>query len=364
MSSPWRALSLDSYWDQAPCGFLIADDKEILRAANSTLLQWLGLPKEGVVGHHVTNLLTPAGAMYYSTVVEPTLLMQGEVREVALDLRQDDGASLPVFFSARLDAQSDPPAIRMTLTDARERRRYERNLVAANRDLQAMIEERNRILDMVTHDLRSPLTGILGLAQLLDFEDSDEHRREHLARIAFAGATMTHLLDDLLEVAASRAGDTMRSDLVRADLLPSLRETALVMEAGAKAKGTKVVLELPEQPLEVAHDPTRLVQALTNLVGNAIKFSPPGSDVVVRVECEDDDIVIVVADRGPGIAPHDVERIFQPFLIGDARPTAGERGAGLGLSIVRGIAAAHGGRVTVRPRTGGGSEFCLRIPRG
>jgi len=355
---------MDSCWDHAPCGFLIADDKEVLRAVNSTLLQWLGLPTEGVLGHHVTDLLTPAGAIHYSTVVEPMLLMAGEVREVALDLRRDDGESLPVFFSARVDARRDPPAIQMTLVDARERRRYERNLVAANRDLQAMVEERNRILDMVSHDLRSPLTGILGLAQLLELEDSDERRREQLALIASAGATMAHLLDDLLDVAASEAGGTMSIDLVRADLLPSLRETARVMEAGAKAKGSTVVLELPEQPLVVAHDPTRVVQALNNLLGNAIKFSPRGSEVVVSVACEEDDVVITVADRGPGIAPDEVERLFAPFVIGSARPTAGERGAGLGLSIVRGIAAAHGGRVTVRPRSGGGSEFRLSIPRG
>jgi len=357
-------IPVDGCWEHAPCGFLLADADGMVLRVNATVLQWLGLPEDRVQGHRFAELLTRSGRMYHDTVMLPSLTMGGELREVALDLLRDDGESLPVFYSARYDADANPPLMRITLVDARERRRYERDLLASNRALQSMIEERNRILGMVSHDLRSPLQGLLGLAELLGLQELDEEGRECVALMASTGATMAHLLNDLLDAAAAELGGSMRINIVQSDLVPSLVQTALVMKAGAKAKGSTLSLVLAEQPLMVAHDASRVVQALYNLVGNAVKFSPPGSDVVLSVECEDDDIVIVVADRGPGIAPQDVGRLFEPFAIGVARPTAGEFSVGLGLAIVRRIAEAHGGRVTVRPRTGGGSEFCLRIPRG
>jgi len=355
---------LDELWNNAPCGFLVADRQGVTRRINATLLQWLGLPEDGALGHRFAELLAPSSRMYSDTVLMPTLLMGGEVREVALDLLRGDGASLPVFCSARYDAQRDPPTIQMTLVDARERRRYERDLLASNRALQSMIEERNRILGMVSHDLRAPLQGLLGLADLLSLQELGEKSREYVTRIDSTCATMLQLLNDLLDAASAEVGGSMRIDTVQSDLVPCLVQTVLVMEAGAEAKGSTLALVRPEQPLVVAHDAARLAQALNNLVGNAIKFSPPGSDIVLSVEGEDGDIVIVVADRGPGIAPHEVERLFQPFVIGAARPTGGEPSSGLGLAIVRRIAEAHEGQVTVRPRSGGGSEFCLRIPRG
>jgi len=342
----------------------VADADGTLIRVNATVLRWLELPEDQVVGHRFAELLTQSGRMYHDTVMLPSLIMGGELREVALDLLRNDGESLPVFFSARYDATASPPFIRMTLVDARERRRYEKDLLASNRALQSMIEERNRILGMVSHDLRSPLQGLLGITELLSLQNLDENGHEYLSLMASTGATMLHLLNDLLDAAAAEHGGAMLVNKVQADLVPSLVQTVSVMQAVAKTKGSTLALVLAEQPLIVAHDAPRLAQALTNLVGNAIKFSPPGSDVIVSVEREDESVVIVVADRGPGIAPHEAERLFQPFVIGTARPTAGELSSGLGLAIVRRIAEAHGGQVTVRPRIGGGSEFCLRIPRG
>jgi signal transduction histidine kinase len=302
--------------------------------------------------------------MYFDTVVLPQLVMGGDVREVAMDLRRNDGGSLPVFFSARYDAQRDPPTIQMTVVDARERRRYERDLLASNRALQSLTEERSRILGMVAHDLRSPLQGLLGLAELLGLQELDDDGREYVERMESLGTTMVHLLNDLLDAASAELGGGMPIHKTQSDLALTLEQTVSAMRIVATAKGSTLVLVRPEQPLMVAHDVTRIVQALNNLVGNAIKFSAPGGDIVVSVECEPSAIVIIVADRGPGIAPHEVERLFEPFLVGAARPTGGEPGAGLGLAIVRRIAEGHDGQVTVRPRTGGGTEFCLRIPRG
>jgi len=356
---PW-----DTCWDNAPCGFLIANGQGVIRRVNATLLQWTGLSEDGAQGRYFPELLTSSSRMYFDTVLLPALVMGGDVREVAMDVQRGDGASLPVFFSARYDAQRDPPTIQMTLVDARERRRYERDLLASNRALQSMIEERNRILGMVSHDLRSPLQGLLGLAELLGLQELDERGRGYVALMESTGATMVQLLNDLLDAAAAEEGGFLRIQKVQSELVPTLVQAVLVMEAVAEAKGSTLALVRPEAPLMVAHDATRLVQALNNLVGNAIKFSPPGSDIVLSVEGEDGDIVMVVADRGPGIAPHEVERLFQSFVVGAARPTGGEPSAGLGLAIVRRIAEAHEGQVTVRPRTGGGSEFCLRIPRG
>ena len=364
MPSGFALPPLDSCWDNAPCGFLIANGQGVIGRVNATVLQWLGLTEAAIQGRYFPELLTPSSRLYFDTVLLPTLALGGSVREVAMDLRCDDGMSFPIFFSGRYDAQRDPPTIQMTLVDARERRRYERELLASNRAMQSMIEERNRILGVVAHDLRSPLQGLLGLVEMLSLEELDEHAREYVAHMTSTGKTMLRLVSDLLDAASAELGGSMHICKVRSDVIPSLVQAILVMEVEAKAKGSTLALVRPEQPLVVAHDATRLIQAINNLVGNALKFSPPGSDIVVSVEGTDGDIAMVVADRGPEIAPHEVERLFQPFVIGAARPTAGEFSSGLGLAIVRRIAEAHEGQVTVRPRTGGGTEFCLKIPRG
>jgi signal transduction histidine kinase len=355
---------VDAWWNDAPCGFLTTSNQGVIGRANATVLRWMGLPDDGALGRCFAEFLAPSSRMYYHTVLQPALMMGGEVREVAMDLSRDNGAPFPVFFSARYDAQRVPPTIWMTLVDARERRRYERDLLASNRALESMIEERNRILGMVSHDLRSPLQGLLGLAELLSLQELDERGKEYVTLLASTGTTMLHLVNDLLDAASAELGGAMHIRKVHSDLVASLVQTLLVMEASAKAKGSTLTLVRPEQPLLITHDAARLVQALNNLVGNAIKFSPEGSDVVVSVEEEADDITIVVADRGPGIAADEVEQLFRPFGIGAARPTAGELSSGLGLAIVRRIAEAHDGQVRVRDRSGGGSEFCLKIPRG
>ncbi len=352
-------------WDLAPCGCLVTDPAGVILHANATLRRWLGDGAEiAVAGTRLASLLTPASALYHDTVLMPRLLVAGDVREAAVDLEGRRTVPLPVFLSAR----RPPPApgradtILITLVDASERRRYEADLLQAARALQASVEQKNRILGMVAHDLRSPLADIIGLIDLVGLTTTDPTNQDYLGLARTSGMAMLAQIGDLLDAAAAADG-RLRLDLADGDLVPVLRCAVDSARRAAARKGSRVEHPDPGSVLRCRHDAARMGQALTNLLSNAIKFSPPGSVVVLTAESAAGGIRISVSDQGPGIPPDEMPRLFQAFATGSARPTGGERSIGLGLAIVRRIVEGHGGRISVAPGTAGGSVFIIDLPR-
>jgi two-component system OmpR family sensor kinase len=355
---------IDALWDIAPCGFLVTDPAGMVLHANETLRRWLGDGEDtAVAGVRLASLLTPAGALYHDTMLMPRLLVGGEVREAAVDLLGRRRTPLPVFLSARRSpaASGRADTILMTLVDATERRRYEADLLQATRALHASVEQKNRILGMVAHDLRAPLADIIGLIDLIGFSPVDPLQRQYLDLARSSGTAMLGQIADLLDAAATAEG-RLRLDLADGDVAPTLRSAVDSARRLAAHKGSTVDYADPGMPLVCRHDPARLGQVLTNLLSNALKFSPAGGAVVLAAAPMDGGVRMTVSDQGPGIPPDELPTLFTPFATGSARPTGGERRTGLGLAIVKRIVEGHGGRITVAPRPGGGSVFTVELP--
>jgi signal transduction histidine kinase len=212
----------------------------------------------------------------------------------------------------------------------------------------------------VAHDLRNPLAALkVGLARVrpdrpLPPEDRVRHTVEVLGRQV---ARLERLLEDFLDASRIEAGRIALS-VADCDLRDLARE-AVELFADASPRHA-VELAAPPEPLRARCDPARVAQVLNNLLSNAIKYSPAGGNVVVSATREGDLAVLAVADEGIGVDLEDRERIFEPFRRGaSARDLPG---AGLGLSISRRIAEAHGGRIEFANRPGGGSVFRLCLP--
>jgi two-component system, OmpR family, sensor histidine kinase KdpD len=245
------------------------------------------------------------------------------------------------------------PALAALLAVAFDRSRLEREALEAE-TLRRSDLVKTALLRAVSHDLRSPLTGIttaIGALRSDSLVFSDEDRSVLLDTIAVDAERLGRLVGDLLDLSRLEAGGAEPDAEVWA-------LDDLVREAVHDLPGGSRVEIAGERPL-VNVDAVQIERVLANLVENALKFSPPPARVHIRITATRQEAIVRVVDQGPGLAADDLERVFEPFYRGSRdRPS----GAGLGLAIARGFAAANGGRVWAESRPAQGATFALALP--
>jgi signal transduction histidine kinase len=214
----------------------------------------------------------------------------------------------------------------------------------------------------VSHELRAPLTSIYGFAETLLRRDvlfGEAERQTFLGYIASEAQRLTSIVDTLLGVARLEAGD-LQVELVPTDLRAVVSEVVTSVQETSDVNGHKFVLHLPDEPLAASADREKLSQILTNLLDNAVKFSPGGGTVTVEAHRRNLNVEVRIVDEGQGIPEAERERIFSKFH--RAESSRGSGGAGLGLFIARGLVSAMGGRIWVDSVEGGGSSFAFELP--
>jgi signal transduction histidine kinase len=238
-------------------------------------------------------------------------------------------------------------------------------LAEANSRLQELDRLKDAFLSMVTHELRTPLTVISGLAEMLDdsiYGALTPPQAERIGQIRAQAARLQQLVNDLLDLSKLESG-MMRlrrellapQDLVLAALAP--------LEAVAAQAGVKLDHQVSRDLPEVSCDGQRIEQVLTNLIANAIKFTPRDGRIIVGAAATPDGVRFTVEDSGCGIPPELRERIFDRFVQLHPRSDGPAKGTGLGLAIVKHIVELHGGGVAVESEAGHGSCFSFTLPR-
>ncbi len=232
-----------------------------------------------------------------------------------------------------------------------------------SQQVQATQQSERDFIANVSHELKTPLTSIQGFAQaILDGAAQTPESLTHAATVIYNEADRMHrLVLGLLSIARLEAGtaDLQHNQVVLHELLSNLVERFKLQAAGAQVKLNFEVKELP--PL--VGDCDRLAQVFTNLIDNALKFTPAGGQVTVTLERAGNDVLVSIADTGIGIAVEDQERIFERFFQVDKSRRGGEgRSVGLGLPITRQIVHAHGGKIWVESQSGQGSRFVVKLP--
>ena len=261
----------------------------------------------------------------------------------------------------------------VTLMSAVETALRARRRQYAMRDLLARVEEgirqRDQFLAMLGHELRNPLGAVLTAAEVIDLAVKDEatsvtevvHRQA--AAIRRQGGVLTRLVDDLLDVARVTTGKVP----IRKRPVDLAEIVTRAVEAGggrAAAKGVEMRLLPGTAPAWVSGDATRLEQVVSNLLTNAVKYTPAGGRVDVALKADAADAVLVLRDTGVGIEPELLPQIFELFKQADHTLVRSEGGLGIGLTLVRTLVEAHGGSVTARSDgLGRGAEFTVRLPR-
>ncbi|MFP6747364.1 MAG: HAMP domain-containing sensor histidine kinase [Alphaproteobacteria bacterium] len=222
---------------------------------------------------------------------------------------------------------------------------------------------KNEHLGIAAHDLRNPISAIRNMSQMLVEMELDETTKlDFLHSIYRVSNQMLALVNNLLDVAVIESGK-LKLNMRDGNLSALAAERAAVIRPIAAEKGLRVetaLVEVPDSPFDAAW----LGQAIDNLLSNAVKFSEPGTSLVISCRLAGANIEISVTDQGPGIPEDELGSLFGKFEKLSVQPTAGERGAGLGLSIVKAVVEAHGGGVEAQSTVGQGAVFSISLPRG
>ena len=239
------------------------------------------------------------------------------------------------------------------------------NNSAAELQLFELNQLKNKFLGIAAHDLRNPLASIRGFSELLlgdDMGSLTEDQHEFIKTIHSLSQDMLNLVNDLLDVSVIESG---KLELKRqpGSLKVLIEERIRINSILAEKKQIKLHESLATVP-EVSFDYSRIVQVVDNLISNAIKYSPSGSNIFVSLSQQGMKAQISVRDEGPGIEPEEQKRLFGEFQRLSTKPTGGEKSTGLGLSIVKKIVEAHNGTTAVESQPGAGSIFTFILPIG
>ncbi len=300
----------------------------------------------------------------------PALARLGLRSLLAAPLEADGHALGVLFVGGRAADAFSPECFDWLLTIAQHavlpiRNARLREMERGNAARLAELERaKSSFLTGVSHDLRTPLTSIKVAAGLLAEqrqEVADPAERSLLAALRRNTERLEKLIDEILDAARLQSG-AIRLHLEPLDVRGLLREVALSIKPMLDSRDQRVELVLPDSPATAWVDRRRIEQVVANLLANANKYSPKGSTIVVTVEETPAELVIRVADDGPGIPPPDRERIFQPFFQ-VARDQRAGAGVGLGLAICRSLVELHGGRIWLDEAGGRGSTVAFSLPR-
>jgi signal transduction histidine kinase len=239
-------------------------------------------------------------------------------------------------------------------------------LQTANERLKELDQLKSQFLSYCSHELRTPLTAIKGFAECM-FQDTHERMSERqqlcLTRINANTDRLTRMIADLLDLARIESG-TIHMGQIRVDLTELLQEVLEQLQIMARPKGQNLQLTCPPDTFTIVGDHDRLQQIVTNLIHNALKFTPEKGTVSVEL-CRNSltTIMLVVSDTGPGIPAHVLSNLFEPFFQVHREVDRENRGLGLGLTIVKNLVGLHGGSITVESQLGKGTTFRVSLPR-
>lgn len=362
----WRGLV-----ESAPDALVMVDvEGEIIYVSSQTKALF-GYEKAELLGQKIEFLLPEryrgkhVGQRneYFST---PRMRPMG----LGLELygRHKNGHEVPIEISLSPLKTSEGSVVTAAIRDISERKRVQEELRKAREIAESANRSKSEFLANMSHEIRTPLAGILGYAEMIAYYcHTDEERKSYMDKIRRCADSLTDLINDILDLSKVEAG-ALRVESVPFNVVNEIESTVGIFQQSAVEKKIAFSVQYDHPfPPAVISDPTRFRQILSNLIGNAIKFTDSGS-VLVKVAVDKTNsnwMSFAVTDTGCGLSPEQQARLFQPFVQADSSTTRKYGGTGLGLALSRRLAEALGGKlILVESAMGKGSTFQLTIPTG
>ena len=352
-------------FEASPIGIALLDGDLRFVSANSALQQIIGLGADVIVGNDPAR----TGVVRYSrrlSLHPRSGLNLDEMNQYEFALNHPQlGKRTALLWARHIDILS----VRHTLCfvlDMSDRKQMEENLRRARTEAESAAQAKSEFVANMSHEIRTPLNGVLGISSFLEEESLPDHIREMGKLIRTSGEMLRRVLDDVLDFSKIESGKLELEEepfVVR----ESLNWSIGIFEKVAQEKGLHLQMKVDENvPVRLVGDSTRLRQVVTNLVSNALKFTPSGSVQVCAIirerSVEACRLQISVADTGIGIPPDRMDRLFQSFTQVDASTTRRYGGTGLGLAISKRLVETMGGDIRVVSKVGEGTEFIVNLP--
>ncbi len=342
---------------------------------NQTVTRFLGYSEDEAQGMEFSNIVAPQDKERLFKVFH-RIYETGEsskLTEWQILRKNGECSYVEAIISLIRDGQENPVGFRGVGRDVGERKEVEATLHRAKEAAEAANLAKSEFLANMSHEIRTPMNAILGMAELLSETPLTRDQQKYVQIFQDAGENLLTLINDILDLSKVEAGQIML-ETVPFDLVETIERTCEILGMRAGIKGLDLICHIqPDIPGDVIGDPLRLRQIITNLIGNAIKFTDAG-EIILEVQAapgadaistEGIDLVFSVADTGIGILVDKVEHIFEKFTQADTSTSRKYGGTGLGLAIARYLVELMGGTLKVRSELGKGSvfSFTIRLPR-
>jgi PAS domain S-box-containing protein len=379
MDSTRRTMGpLSDAFEHAPCGLVSTTADGVIVRVNATFCRWTGFDAGELLDQRrIQDLLTVGGKVFHQTHWAPLLQMQRSVAEVKLEFRHRDGRKVPMLINAVRRAVGECDFDDFACVIVHDRHKYEMELLhtrrlaeealeaksAAEEALQLANRHKDEFLATLAHELRNPLAPIEAAVRLFATKTfTDQQTIWSRGVLERQVAQLARLVDDLLDISRIAEGKLeLRKQHV--DFSSAIHAAIEGARELIRAQSHHLTVELPDTPMFLDADPTRLTQIIQNLLNNAAKYTPAGGSIDLEARREGDEVVISIRDTGIGIAPEDLPTLFSIFSQLPSGRSRSRGGLGIGLSLVKALTEQHDGTVAVSSAgIDKGSEFTVRLP--
>ncbi|MHC8343383.1 PAS domain-containing sensor histidine kinase [Pseudomonas sp. RT6P73] len=375
-------------FEGAPCGLVVTKEDGTILRSNQTFSNWIGFDVQALIGRRFQDLLTMGGRIFHQTHWAPLMKMQGSVAEVKLDLVHQDKRIVTMLLNGVRREHASGAFYELALFGTTDRDKYERELLNARKLAEELLSKKmaadaalleaqtqlnlayekakrrasfaEQMVAIVSHDLKNPLTAIKMASDILARGQRTAKETKMLGHISQSAERAQRMIADLLDFALARVGRGI-----------GISPTSLDLHSFVSQSVDELRVAFPEAKLlhqsigtRSAHlDADRVQQIIGNLVANSVAYGDLQQPITITSRLEDDQAVVSVQNHGPVIPESLMAVLFEPMTRG-TETDSDVRSVGLGLFIVREIAKAHGGDVSVSSSLEGGTVFSVYFPLG
>ncbi|HSC68382.1 MAG TPA: ATP-binding protein [Cellvibrio sp.] len=369
----------------AACGLVTTQIDGTIVRANDTFCVWLGFTVDQLLGKKTIQELFSAGSqLFHRSHWAPLLESKESVNEVQVDLICRNGKTLPMLVNVARHKHGETSFDQLAFFVATDRKNYEQELLSTRKSMQDSLtslqevkkelhelneqlsiadRRKDEFLATLAHELRNPLAPMRNVLEIMQIKEANDPfirwSREIMGRHV---AQMTHLVDDLMEASRITQG-RLELRKQKINVIDAVQQAIEISHALMKESKHNFTIKKSEKLIIIDADSTRIVQIISNLLTNAVKYTPEGGDICLSVFQEGQDVVLSVLDSGIGIPPEHLSNVFTMFSQLTPALERSQGGLGIGLALVRGLVELHGGSIIARSEGDGkGSEFIVRLP--